>query len=278
MEPRDVLKNISTIILNVSGGMDSAVASTVAVSVAESLASKPKIYMVYAHTPLALEENKQYVEKLARWLGVELRVVYPRDGGGLEALTRRGWPNPFVGARWCMYHWKLYPIIDFSKTTLAPRVHVLGIRVHESIRRFNLFGSQGDIWFYCLKSPRYCGYYYAPILRWKKEDVQRAVREYGIPQNPLWGEKGHSSHDCTICIAYANASDYRVLKTRHPEIWEKLYRAYREMNEKNRRGRKILASHYVDLDSIAREKTLLDYSEPREKCRACLITQELLGG
>jgi 3'-phosphoadenosine 5'-phosphosulfate sulfotransferase (PAPS reductase)/FAD synthetase len=255
---RALLKDGGTVILNVSGGRDSAVAASVATETVRSLDPSARIYMLYAHTPLALEENLEYVKRLAEWLNVPLLVAKPNEG--LETIVRRGLPSPL--RRWCMYKWKIEPMYAIAKRFPPPRIDVVGVRLSESTRRLKLFeiyaGKQ--LWYYCNKYRNYCSYYYAPILDWSREDVLRYIEERGVPKNPLWNDNGHSSHDCVICIAYAGFSDWIMFKQRHPELWEKIYALYREMNEKRRRERKVLAWNYVDLDDVAKTPSLLEFT------------------
>jgi 3'-phosphoadenosine 5'-phosphosulfate sulfotransferase (PAPS reductase)/FAD synthetase len=217
--------------------------------------------MLYAHTPLALEENLKYVQRLAEWLGVPLLVARPKEG--LEALVHRGFPSPL--RRWCMYKWKLEPMFEVAERFPPPRVHVFGIRLGESARRSRLFGKYAELgerlWFYCNEYRNYCAYYWAPILDWSGERVLKYIEEKGVPKNPLWG-RGHSSHDCAICISYANFRDWLVFKQEHPELWEKIYALYRELNEKYRiKKGKVLAWNWVDLDDVARTPSLTDFAD-----------------
>jgi 3'-phosphoadenosine 5'-phosphosulfate sulfotransferase (PAPS reductase)/FAD synthetase len=249
----------ATFFLNVSGGKDSVVAASVAVEQIRSLDPGARIYALYAHTPLALYENLKYVEKLAEWLKVPLIVARPREG--LEVLAYRGFPSPL--RRWCMYRWKFEPMFEAAARLPPPRVHVVGVRLSESKRRAMVFGGRVEerVWYYCNKWHDYCAYYYAPILEWSREDVLKYIEEKSLPKNPLWGEDGHSSHDCAICICYASFEDWLIFKQKHPELWEKVYSMYRELNEKHKwRKRKLLAWNWVDLDDVARTPSLEDFA------------------
>ncbi len=155
-----------------------------------------------------------------------------------------------------------------------PRVHVFGIRLGESTRRFRLFGKYAErdesLWFYCNEYRNYCAYYFAPILQWTREDVLRYIEEKGIPPNPLWSGR-HSSHDCAICICYANFRDWLILKQEHPELWRRIYSAYRELNQKYKiKKEKVLAWNWVDLDDVARTPSLTDFArQPQDQVSAC---------
>jgi 3'-phosphoadenosine 5'-phosphosulfate sulfotransferase (PAPS reductase)/FAD synthetase len=260
------LANNATILLNVSGGKDSAVASVYATKILRSLNPEARIYVIYAHTPLALEENLSYVKSLAEFLGAQLLVARPSEG--LEALVHYGLPS--FKRRWCMDLWKLKPMETLATKLPQPHLNVVGLRTKESRRRMAIFSnlSSKDPWFFCRRSG-YCSYYWAPILDWDEEQVWEYIEKENIPRNPLWRKEGHSSHDCVICLVWAGWSDYMWLKNTYPSKWSELIKAYRLMNERRRRKKKILAWHYVDLDEVDKSPTLLDFMSKKAKCETC---------
>lgn len=266
-----------SLILTVSGGRDSAAAAYRALEILRERGIPPRRTVVlYAHTPLALPENLDYVKRLAAWLGARLLVARPREG--LEAIARRGWPYPH--RRWCMYRWKIEPMIEAIRSAgiPTPHIHVVGVRLGESRRRLTVYQARDprEPWFYCLKHASYCAWYWAPILDWSDEQVREYIRERGIPRNPLWSSSGHSSHDCTVCLPFARRSDYARLKAWHPDLWQRLLDAYRRMRTR-RPG--ALAWRRLDLEEVARARTLEDYpEEPPSKCRACLVEVAGPGG
>jgi len=192
-----VIPNVRTVACCVSGGKDSTVAAVVAIETLRKLQWKGKLVLLYSHTPLALSENLRYVQKLANYLGVELVVVKPQKGYGLEYIKVAGIPTPW--RRWCMHRWKYEPMIQWARKQPKPLLFVIGIRVTESKRRFTLYYKyiKKKVWFW----NRF--YYYAPILDWDSVKVWKYIEEKGIPRNPLWNRHGHSSHDCVICIPYS---------------------------------------------------------------------------
>ncbi|HIP85047.1 MAG TPA: hypothetical protein EYH17_00200, partial [Pyrodictium sp.] len=88
------------VVVGFSGGKDSLVASYVL-----SLASKKldfKLILVYSHVPfLESEKNKDFVEKAANSLGVDLVEVGPPRPIFREYMFREG--LPYRGTRWCTY-------------------------------------------------------------------------------------------------------------------------------------------------------------------------------
>ena len=260
------LARVATFFLNVSGGRDSAAAAARAVEALRGVNPGARVYAVYAHTPLALEENLRYVERLAGWLGVELIVVRPPPERGLRLLSRSGWPHPLN--RWCMHQWKVQPIFEAASRYPRPHVHVLGIRLGESRRRYTLFSARGELGFHSGRGV----WYWLPILRWSREQVERYIEERGIPRNPLWGERGHSSHDCVVCLPYATWREYAWLKASHPDKFQELLEAYRELQRNKRKKGKVLAWGYTDLEAVAKQATLEQYLAPNPKRNCgCLL-------
>ena len=260
-----------TILLMASGGKDSAVASHYAVQRIREVDGSASIIMVHARTPLTLDENVEYVERLAEFLGVELAVVEPEKGRGLEKIVDWGLPHP--RGRWCMVHWKVRPIIDHIRRSSyrPPYTNVLGVRKSESRRRLTIYSGVSDKP-YLTEIEGLKMYNWLPIVDWDEHTVWRYIERHNIPRNPLWGARGHSSHDCVVCLPYASFLEYAWLKANHPDVWRKIYSVYKELNSNRRRERKILAWRYTDLDEVERMQSLENfiYRAPRLKCRECL--------
>ena len=241
-----VLNNVKIVALCVSGGKDSAVSASVAMETLKQLNYRGKVVMLYAHTPLAVNENLEYVKRLADYLGVELVVVQPPKGHGLEYIKVAGIPTPW--RRWCMHRWKLEPMLEWAKKQPKPLMFVIGIRVSESQRRFTVYyrHTKEKVWFWN------GFYYYAPILDWDSAKVWKYIEEKGIPRNPLWSVKGHSSHDCVICIPYSiqRKEKWLWLKSNYPEIFEKLYTLWRHAQS----VKKLRVM--IDLDEVKKQATL----------------------
>jgi 3'-phosphoadenosine 5'-phosphosulfate sulfotransferase (PAPS reductase)/FAD synthetase len=239
--------------------MDSVAAAALAVEEIRGEVPGARILLLYIERPLAYPENLRYIERLGRWLGVELVVARPSEG--LEAIARRGWPTPM--RRWCMYRWKLEPMMEAVKRYPRPHLHVIGVRRSESRRRQHLYSSVGDgggAWWYCLRHASYCAWYWGPILDWTREDVRRFIREEGIPRNPLWSSgDGHGSPDCMICLAYAKEKDYLRLKAEHPDVWRRILEVYRKVNAVRRRAERILAWGKLDLERVEAQRSVESY-------------------
>ncbi len=243
------------VFLSVSGGRDSVAACHYALKQLREVGyDDDKVVMIYAHTPLSIDENKEYMESLADFLSVKLEVVEPEDGGWW-VIEKYGFPNLF--RKTCMKYWKFVPISRaVEKYAPAPsrRVEVLGIRAAESKRRMNIYSGKGEFYFdrhwYAFKA-----WFWLPILYWSKKQVFDYIEREGIPKNPLWGD-GHSSADCVICIAYATKKDWLRLKAEHPELFEKLYELFKRWEKRCEDFRKFYPWRFVDLDEVARQNIL----------------------
>jgi len=246
-----------TVFLSVSGGKDSAAAAHYALQRLRAVGFSGRAIMVYAHTPLALPQNLEYVKELAGFLGVELEVVSPEPRYGLDYIGTAGLPSP--PRRWCMWVWKIEPMAEAMRKYPAPRVLVLGIRIHESLRRLNIYGDREEFYYRSADG----AYVWLPIRDWTKQQRDQYLEEHKIPRNPLWNNKGHSSHDCVVCIAYAAREHWLYLKRHYPEIFARILELYRRANASRKRAEKLLAWHYIDLDEIAKETSLDDFIPPR---------------
>jgi len=247
----------ATVFLSVSGGKDSSAAAHYALQRLRSAGFSGEVVMIYAHTPLALPENLEYVKTLAGSLGVKLEVVMAEERYGLDYIRIGGLPSP--PRRWCMWRWKIMPMAEARKKYPVPHVSVLGIREHESQRRLNIYGGKDEFYYMSMSG----SWYWLPIKSWSKRQRDQYLEEHGIPRNPLWGERGHSSHDCIICIAFAAREHWLYLKRQHPTLFKRILVLYREANENRRKPEKHLAWNHVDLDEIDKETSLDDFTPPK---------------
>lgn len=113
-----------------------------------------------------------FVEEVCDQFGWPLRVLRA-EPGFWELAERFGCPT--MRRRWCCYHLKIKPIVEFLKTLRPQRGEVLGIRREESKKRAELpqimlKTKHGVVrWGYC------------PIIDWSETQVLRYMRQHSLP-------------------------------------------------------------------------------------------------
>jgi len=166
----------------VSGGMDSTVASAVAVDRA------PKIdYLAYLDTGTGLDENRDYVVELAHALD-QYPMVLPTPESYEAKVREHGFPGP---SRHQMMYASLKERQISKLATLVGQQQNLvlwtGVRSDESQRRMAHVSEvqEGSRWTWV-----------APIHDWTKQDCQDFLDERDdLPRNDLWETLGRSG-DC----------------------------------------------------------------------------------
>ncbi|MHB9288106.1 phosphoadenosine phosphosulfate reductase family protein [Halobacteriales archaeon Cl-PHB] len=166
-----------------SGGQDSAVAAHVAVRWG------PADLLVYLDTRTGLEENREYVERLADHLGVQLWTLRTQESYS-ERVQSEGFPGPSLHS--IMYRSLKERQIQKLATVCngfgnAANLHLwTGVRSAESERRMRNVEpeSEGARWAW-----------HAPIHDWTKADCRDYLERFDLPENPLWDTLGRSG-DC----------------------------------------------------------------------------------
>ena len=177
----------------ISGGMDSAVAAHVAVT------DGPADLLVYLDTGTGLDENREYIEKYADDLGVQLWTLRTHERYE-DTVMEHGFPGP-------AQHQSQYTSLKERQigrlATLSggrgnpSDLHLwTGVRSAESERRMEHVEPETE-------GPRWV--WHAPIHDWTKEDCRDHLEEHDLPRNPLWDTLGRSG-DC-FCGCFGNPEE-----------------------------------------------------------------------
>jgi 3'-phosphoadenosine 5'-phosphosulfate sulfotransferase (PAPS reductase)/FAD synthetase len=180
-----------------SGGRDSALACYIAKRLADVEGWRYKL--IHVDTTIGLEETEEYVGVYARWLGAELVVLRP-DRTFEEYVTRYPyWPHVYPPKmRWCYYKLKLRPVEKYLKRNYRKGdIVVMGIRRDESDFRKRRY--TGVFMEKHYKGAKLVVKIWLPLLYVDDETIDRLIKQYGIPESPVWYVIG-SSGEC-FCLA-----------------------------------------------------------------------------
>jgi len=247
MKPREFVeqKGIKTLVCFFSGGKDSLVATHYTLGDVEGL--DVETFVAFVDTTCALPPVRQYVEKVCHDLGWPLVILRPKED--FWALAEK-WGMPRRTRRWCCYYLKLEPMREFVKSLKGPRCEVIGLRREESPRRrkmpqYYFFWPRGSA----------SSWKYAPIIDWKKERVERYIREHGLPLNPTYSILGRSG-EC-VCGTYTTRRELEAIRAHYPEF----FRRFVELERKFRRGGSafFFRGRCVYAKDILRQPRLDDY-------------------
>lgn len=167
----------------VSGGMDSAVAAHVAVRWG------PADLLVYLDTGTGLDENREYLERYAEQLGVQLWTLRTNESYD-DRVRADGFPGP--SRHGIMYRSLKERQLARLATLAGGRgtrsdLHFwTGVRSDESDRRMRHVEPELD-------AERWT--WHAPIHDWTKQDCREYLARFELPRNPLWSTLGRSG-DC----------------------------------------------------------------------------------
>lgn len=188
------------ILVNTSGGKDSAVAAWVVNEMAEAQGVKSKVRLVHATFPEEWEGTVEVVRKQADQLDLPLEVV-SRGESLLDYVRRRQmWPSS--KARYCTSDFKRAPI-DKVITRLAPGLtrqmrvlNVMGIRAQESTARSKKLPFAVNT---RRSNNRRLVHDWYPIFAMKVDEVWRIIRENAIPTHVAYS-LGLPRLSCRFCI------------------------------------------------------------------------------
>lgn len=213
------LDDYDLILVNTSGGKDSAVATLVTVRQAEEWGVKDRIVLVHATFPEEWPGTVDLVKRQAEFFGIPRVEIVSRGEGLLDYVRRRGkWPSP--KQRWCTSDFKRAPI-DKVITRLAPGskarparvLNVMGMRADESTKRREMEPFQRNA--RRTNSHRIVDQW-LPIHAAKLYRVWAIVKGWKIPMHDAYA-LGMPRLSCRFCIYAPKAAV--ILAARHnPEL------------------------------------------------------------
>lgn len=205
MDPKEFVNEhcIKSLACYFSGGKDSLVATHYTLSSLEEYDLEQ--HVVHIDTGVMLPIARPYVEDICQQHGWRLTVL---EGHFFELAEKNGMPR--MRHRWCCYHCKLKPAIDFMQTLPAPRAEITGLRRDESFRRRDLVQ--------IIDKPRSGSLGFAPILYWTGKDVNNYIKRQGLPVPPNYrlGLK-----ETCMCGVFSSKRQMLILKAQFPELFQK---------------------------------------------------------
>jgi len=255
-----------------SGGRDSALASFIAYRVAK--ARGWGFRLVFIDTTIAIPETVNYVHRYAEWLGAELVVLKPKHSF-IELAPRYSWPLLWHN-RWCYYHLKREPTIEYLQHNYKGNdIVVMGIRGSESLFRLTNYDK---VFMRKCYDNNMCVNMWLPILFLDEFLIRQLIKKFGIPINPVWYRVGISGD----CLCLAGTTEHKLIKIaiHYPDMIKKLV----EIDEKIQANRKSKEPSYPAplvrrrltlsewYSKIARQTTIDDYLTEYSSCQlGCMI-------
>jgi len=243
-----------------SGGRDSAVACYIAYQVAQRRGWAYRL--VHIDTTIAIKQTREYVRQYAEWLGTELITLRPRKTFKEYAAQYCMWPGLYpTQHRWCYFKLKLEPTVEYLSSQYRENdLVVLGVKGPDS--KFRL-GEYKSAFFVRDYNRRLKANAWAPLWNVTDEMVERLIRRYNIPRNPVW-RFGFSGE----CLCLAGMPEYKIaLVLRHfPEEREMLLEID-DVIQRNRKSDKPSAPFRL---AQAGYDTLREYYEKNVKLQLTL--------
>jgi len=242
-----------------SGGRDSAVSCYIAFQVARRRGWTYKL--VHIDTTVSIRQTREYVRRYAEWLGVDLTIIRPRKTFKEYAAQYGMWPAIYpTQHRWCYFRLKLDPTIEYLEENYRENDLVaLGVRGPESRFRLGRYTSA----FFIRDYRRLKVLAWAPLWKVTSEVVERLIRQYNIPRNPIWAY-GFSG-EC-LCLAGAPLNEIAIILFHFPEEANELLEID-DIIQKNRRSDRPSAPFRV---AQAGFKTLREFYERTVKTQTTL--------
>jgi len=196
--------------------------------------------LIHIDTTIAIKQTRDYVRRYAEWLGAELVVLRPRKTFKEYAAQYGMWPSLYpTQYRWCYFALKLEPTVDYLKKNYREGDLVaLGVRGPESKFRLGRYTSAFFIRNY---NGRLKVMAWAPLWRTTDEIVERLIRRFNIPRNPIW--KYGFSGEC-LCLAGAPLHEIAIILLHFPEEAHELLEID-DIIQKNRKSGRLSAPFRV---------------------------------
>ena len=184
-----------------SGGHDSLAVTAWAMEMGADAA-------VHVNTGIGIEQTRMFVRRTCKREGWPLKE-YHAGKPYAELVKQYGFPGP--GAHLYMYSWLkergIRQLIRETKNHRMDKVMLItGVRSQESRRRMGnvapIAKEDAKIWV-------------APFIDMSKIDVNKYIKERGLPSNPVV-DKLHMSGEC-LCGAYAHPGELAEIEYWYPE-------------------------------------------------------------
>jgi phosphoadenosine phosphosulfate reductase len=143
-------------------------------------------------------ELKSYHEEVENFFGITIRRVCPdpHEEAELDRVQGAfGMRDSIEARQLCCKIRKVKPLAKFLQGKSA---WVTGLRSAQSVTRSDMREVEYDGQFHLLKLN--------PLVHWSEEDVNRYIKENGLPRNPLYA-KGFSSIGCAPCTRPVKAGE-----------------------------------------------------------------------
>ena len=219
----------------------------VALHLATSAAKRlniPYLRALHIDTTVAFPENLEYVKRICSRIQIPLDVIRPE----VDFWSRvREFGFPTVTRRWCTKYMKFFPTRKFLKKHDFV-ILIDGIRKSESSERAKRY--KEEVTRYWNLRNRYVIH---PILNWSKRDVEEYIKRQNLEKNPLYDI--YDTAGCYYC-PFLHIKHYLKLKFHHPELFQKIVEAEKEMKGSSafitNHGRKIYARNLITQTNLSR--------------------------
>jgi len=208
------LISAKTVFVLFSGGKDSSAALGFTKEYLLAHGDGRNLVALHAETTVGLPQTEQFVKDFCALTDVRLEIIRPKED--YFSLARR-WGVPRPKARWCCYHLKIEPIKKYLQG-FVDFVVVDGIRREESRKR--------RAYPFTYQHPHF-GLVIHPIIDWTEAQVDKFLRDRGLPINPAY-ELGFGSWECW-CGVYKRREEFVKLKETNPDFFMKLVKLESEL-------------------------------------------------